>query len=71
MDISELVEQSPVLDPPEPDWEEQSTIYARIPRSLYMTLRRRCFELSEGRPKKVSQQELIIAALRQYLEEQK
>jgi hypothetical protein len=66
MDVSELVDSSPS----EPEWEEEevSTIYARIPRSLFMKLRRKCFELSDGRQKKVTQQDIIIAALRRYLE---
>jgi hypothetical protein len=67
MDVSELVDSSPS----EPEWEEEeevSTIYARIPRSLFMKLRRKCFELSDGRQKKVTQQDIMIAALRRYLE---
>jgi hypothetical protein len=64
MDVSELVD-SPLS---EPEWEEVSTIYARIPRSLFMKLRRKCFELSDGRQKKVTQQDVLIAALRRYLE---
>jgi hypothetical protein len=66
MDVSELVDSSP--SELEPEWEEVSTIYARIPRSLFMKLRRKCFELSDGRPKKVTQQDIIIAALRRYLD---
>jgi hypothetical protein len=64
MDISELVDSSSSA----PEWEEVSTIYARIPRTLFMKLRRKCFELSDGRPKKVTQQDIIITALRRYLE---
>ena len=64
MDVSELVDSSSS----DPEWEEVSTIYARIPRALFMKLRRKCFELSDGRPKKVTQQDIIIAALRRYLE---
>jgi hypothetical protein len=48
--------------------EEFSTIYARIPRSLFNQLRRRAFELSEGKRKKVTQQDIITAALKRYLE---
>jgi hypothetical protein len=68
MDVSELVDSSPSEPELEPEWEEVSTIYARIPRSLFMKLRRKCFELSDGQPKKVTQQDIIIAALRRYLD---
>jgi hypothetical protein len=64
MDVSALVDSSSS----DHEWEEVSTIYARIPRSLFMKLRRKCFELSDGRPKKVTQQDIIIAALQRYLE---
>jgi hypothetical protein len=69
MDVSDLVGETPqAATAPEVE-EEFSTIYARIPRSLFMQLRRRAFELSEGKRKKVTQQDLIIAALKRYLHE--
>jgi hypothetical protein len=67
MDVSALVDSSPA-ESAAPEWEEINTIYARIPRSLFMMLRRKCFELSDGRPRRVTQQDIIIAALRRYLE---
>jgi hypothetical protein len=69
MDVSDLVGETPqAATAPEVE-EEFSTIYARIPRSLFNQLRRRAFELSEGKRKKVTQQDLIIAALKSYLNE--
>jgi len=68
MDVSDLVGETPqAARAPEVE-EEFSTIYARIPRTLFMQLRRRAFELSEGKRKKVTQQDIITAALKQYLE---
>jgi len=51
-----------------PDEEEFDLLYCRIPRSLYRKLRKRSFELSENRRKRVSQTDLVVQALRQYLE---
>jgi hypothetical protein len=70
MDVTDFVgSPSPAPAHPETEEDETSTIYARIPRRLFHKLRRRALELSEGRRKKVTQQDLIIAALRQYLGE--
>jgi hypothetical protein len=57
---------SPELDQEE---EEFDNLYIRCPRSLVRKLRRRAFELSETRRKRVSQTELVIAALREFLVE--
>jgi hypothetical protein len=67
MDVSDLVADTPQPTPAPEEEEEFSTIYARIPRSLFNQLRRRAFELSEGKRKKVTQQDIITAALKQYL----
>jgi len=67
MDVSDLVGDTPQAAPAPEAEEEFSTIYARIPRTLFMQLRRRAFELSEGKRKKVTQQDIITAALKQYL----
>jgi|tagenome__1003787_1003787.scaffolds.fasta_scaffold20487581_2 hypothetical protein len=69
MDVSDLVGETPQASPAPETEEEFSTIYARIPRSLFMQLRRRVFELSERKRKKVTQQDIIIAALKRYLNE--
>jgi hypothetical protein len=68
MDVSDLVGETPQPAPAPEAEEEFSTIYARIPRTLFMQLRRRAFELSEGKRKKVTQQDIITAALKQYLD---
>jgi hypothetical protein len=68
MDVSDLVGETPQAAPAPELEEEFSTIYARIPRSLFNRLRRRAFELSEGKRKKVTQQDIITAALKQYLD---
>jgi hypothetical protein len=68
MDVSDLVGETPQAAPAQEVEEEFSTIYARIPRTLFMQLRRRAFELSEGKRKKVTQQDIITAALKRYLE---
>jgi hypothetical protein len=54
----------------EPQEEEIfDTLYIRCPRSLSRKLRRRVFELSEQSPRrKVSQTDLVVLALRRYLE---
>ncbi len=54
----------------EPQEEEIFDIlYIRCPRSLSRKLRRRVFELSEQSPRrKVSQTDLVVLALRHYLE---
>jgi hypothetical protein len=69
MDVSDLVSDTPQTSPAPEAEEEFSTIYARIPRTLFMQLRRRAFELSEGKRKKVTQQDIITAALKRYLDE--
>jgi len=68
MDVSDLVGETPQAAPAPEVEEEFSTIYARIPRTLFMQLRRRAFELSEGKRKKVTQRDIITAALKQYLD---
>jgi hypothetical protein len=68
MDVSDLVGDTPQAAPAPDVDEEFSTIYARIPRTLFMQLRRRAFELSEGKRKKVTQQDIITAALKKYFE---
>lgn len=52
---------------PRDEDEATATVYARIPQSLFERLRERCFELSKGRRRRVTQNDLMIAALRQYL----
>ncbi len=54
---------------PRAEDEPTATVYARIPQSLFERLRERCFELSKGRRRRVTQNDLMIAALRQYLSE--
>jgi hypothetical protein len=56
---------------PEPRHEDEptATVYARVPQSLFEKLRERCFELSKGRRRRVTQNDLMVAALRRYLEE--
>ena len=54
---------------PSAEDEPTATVYARIPQSLFERLRERCFELSKGRRRRVTQNDLMIAALRQYLGE--
>jgi hypothetical protein len=68
MDVSDLVGETPPAAPAPEVEEEFSTIYARIPRSLFNQLRRRAFELSEGKRKKVTQQDIITAALKKCLD---
>src|SRR3954454_3861054 len=68
MDVSDLVGDTPQAAPAPDVEEEVSTIYARIPRTLFMQLRRRAFELSEGKRKKVTQQDIITAALKKYFD---
>jgi hypothetical protein len=68
MDVSDLVGETPQPTPAPEVEEEFSTIYARIPRTLFMQLRKRAFELSEGKRKKVTQQDIITAALKKYLD---
>ncbi len=57
------------VHPPRDEDEPTATVYARIPQSLVEKLRGRCFELSKGRRRRVTQNDLMIAALRQYLDE--
>ena len=61
----------PTTSASEPRYEDEptATIYARIPQSLVEKLRERCFELSKGRRRRVTQNDLVIAALRLYLGE--
>jgi hypothetical protein len=84
LDLSEFAEAAQVKDSPvtvpeptpapaahrEPQEEEIFDIlYIRCPRSLSRKLRRRVFELSEQSPRrKVSQTDLVVLALRCYLE---
>jgi hypothetical protein len=68
MDVSDLVGDTPQAAPAPEVEEEFSTIYARIPRTLFMQIRRRAFELSEGKRKKVTQQDIITAALKKYFD---
>jgi hypothetical protein len=66
-----LAPPRPAAAVPEPRYgdEPTATVYARIPQSLFEKLKERCFELSKGRRRRVTQNDLIIAALRQYLGE--
>src|SRR3954469_24444179 len=57
---------SPLLTSSEED--EFDILYIRCPRSLVRKLRRRAFELSEVRRKRVSQTDVVVAALRKYLD---
>jgi hypothetical protein len=61
----------PAAPTPSPRNEDEATatVYARIPQSLFEKLRERCFELSKGKRRRVTQNDLMIAALRQYLGE--
>ena len=61
----------PAAPAPAPHDEDEptATVYARIPQSLFEKLRERCFELSKGKRRRVTQNDLMIAALRQYLGE--
>ena len=84
LDLSEFAEAAQAKDLPaaapeptpapaarrEPQEEEIFDIlYIRCPRSLSRKLRRRVFELSEQSPRrKVSQTDLVVLALRNYLE---
>ena len=84
LDLSEFAEAAQVKASPaaapeptpapvsrrEPQEEEIFDIlYIRCPRSLARKLRRRVFELSEQSPRrKVSQTDLVVLALRHYLE---
>jgi hypothetical protein len=58
----------PASEPRHED-EPTATVYARVPQSLFEKLRERCFELSKGRRRRVTQNDLMVAALRRYLEE--
>ena len=84
LDLSEFAEAAQAKDSPaaapeptpapaarrEPQEEEIFDIlYIRCPRSLSRKLKRRVFELSEQSPRrKVSQTDLVVLALRHYLE---
>jgi hypothetical protein len=65
---SSVSSTAPASEPRHED-EPTATIYARIPQSLFEKLRERCFELSKGRRRRVTQNDLMVAALRRYLEE--
>jgi hypothetical protein len=51
------------------DEEEFENLYCRLPRSLFRKLRKRSWELSENRRRKVTITQLVETALRRYLEE--
>ena len=75
MSVSELVAEeapaptTPAAPAPIEENEEFDALMCRIPRSLMRKLKRRAFELSENRRKRVSQTDIVIAALRKYLDE--
>ncbi len=60
---------SPSPPPSETEEDEYDILYIRCPRSLVRKLRRKAFELSEQRRRRVSQTDMVVAALRQYLGE--
>jgi hypothetical protein len=65
-------EPTPAPAPQRGPQEEEifDILYIRCPRSLSRKLRRRVFELSEQSPRrKISQTDLVVQALRRYLEE--
>ena len=62
MDVSELLK----VAKPQP-LIATKTVYARIPEELFNKLRRRSVELSE-KGKKVTQQDIIISALKDHLD---
>ena len=62
----------PPLPSPEPEEREEfDNLYIRCPRSLVRKLRRRAFELSETKNRRVSQTDIVVAALKKYLEDEK
>ena len=67
LELDELVPE-PVREPEltGEGWDVYATVYARIPAPLYEKLRKRAWEMTKGR-KRVTQQDVLIAALRQYL----
>jgi hypothetical protein len=73
--LSELVRQTPtnagsmVSDHFNNEEEEFENLYCRLPRSLFRKLRKRSWELSENRRKKVTVTQLVEIALRRYLED--
>jgi hypothetical protein len=73
--LSELVGQTPanagsmVSDHFDNEEEEFENLYCRLPRNLFRKLRKRSWELSENRRKKVTVTQLVEIALRRYLEE--
>jgi hypothetical protein len=54
--------------PTEPGEEGTMTLYIRVPTSLGLKLRDRAADLSRGKRKKTSQTDLVVQALRMYLE---
>ena len=73
--LSELVEQTPTNAGSiasvhfNSEEEEFENLYCRLPRSLFRKLRKRSWELSENRRKKVTVTQLVEIALRRYLED--
>jgi hypothetical protein len=61
-------EPSAHVEPTGEGWDAFATVYARIPAPLYEKLRRRAFEMTRGR-KRVTQQDVLVAALKAYLGE--
>jgi hypothetical protein len=65
---------SPPLAPPlgsrsaEPEDEGTMTLYIRVPTSLGLKLRDRAADVSRGKRKKTSQTDLVVQALRNFLE---
>jgi hypothetical protein len=51
------------------DEEEFENLYCRIPRSLFRKLRKRSWELSENRRKRVTVTQLVELSIRRYLDE--
>jgi hypothetical protein len=69
--LPDPIVDDPAADVPSPQGaaeDEFDILYIRCPRSLVRKLRRRAFELSENRRKRVSQTDVVVAALRRYLE---
>ncbi len=75
LSLAELVTDAPApaasspSPPPEADEEDEfDHLYIRCPRSVMRKLRRRAFELSETRRRRVSQTDIVVAALKRYLD---
>jgi hypothetical protein len=78
MDVSELVKEGDEsraisnvksVEASPSDEEEFENLYCRIPRSLFRKLRKRSWELSEHRRKRVTVTQLVELSIRRYLEE--